>query len=47
MGAYRFDEPEVRRSLKLLAPPVTELRCMDAYVEGERRRRGRAGDSRR
>ncbi len=38
MSPYRIDEPEVRRSLKLLAPPVTELRCMDAYVDGERRR---------
>jgi hypothetical protein len=35
--SYRIDINEVRRGLELLAPPVFELRCLDAKVRGEYR----------
>ncbi|MFN0017721.1 MAG: hypothetical protein ACKVP0_05630 [Pirellulaceae bacterium] len=40
MSNYQIDETEVSRALKLIAPPVTELRVMNATVAGERRTGG-------
>lgn len=37
MIAYRIDEAEVSRALKLIAPPITELRVLNATMAGERR----------
>lgn len=37
MSAYRIDEGEVSRALKLITPPITELRVLNATVAGERR----------
>jgi hypothetical protein len=37
VSAYKIDETEISRALKLIAPPVTELRVLNATVSGERR----------